>query len=74
MPHVMNKLHWCVSLHAVELAERSARLALSILLLDHFAEENKARPLQGLGDPGGVNDAAEGCVQVHHGNVHGVSL
>jgi hypothetical protein len=70
----MSRLSRCVFMHVVELAERGAHSALSVLLLGHLAEENKARPLQGLGDPGGVDDAAEGCMQVHHGNVRGVLL
>jgi hypothetical protein len=74
MARVMKKLHRCFSLHAVELTEHHTRLALSVFLLSYLAEEDEMRPLQGLGDPSGVNDAAEGCTQVHHGNIHGVSL
>jgi hypothetical protein len=29
-------------------------------MLSHLAEEDETRPLQGLGDPGGIDDAAEG--------------
>jgi hypothetical protein len=43
-------------------------------LLHRLAEEDETRPLQGLGDPGGVDDAAEGSVQVHHGDVRGILL
>jgi hypothetical protein len=44
------------------------------LVLIHLAEEDETRPLQGLGDPGGVDDVAEGSAQVHHGDVRGVLL
>jgi hypothetical protein len=61
-------------MHVVELAKRGARVAPVGLILSHLVEENKARPLQGLGDPGGIDDAAEGSAQVHYGNVRGVPL
>jgi hypothetical protein len=61
-------------MHVVELAERGARAAPVGLVLSHLAEEDEMRPLQGLGDPGGVNDAAEGCTHVHHGDVRGILL
>jgi hypothetical protein len=61
-------------MHVVELAERGARAAPVGLILSHLAEEDETRPLQGLGDPGGVDDAAEGCAQVHHGDIRGVLL
>jgi hypothetical protein len=61
-------------MHIIELAERGARAAPVGLVLSHLAEEDKTRPLQGLGDPGGFDDAAEGCTQVHHGDVWGVLL
>jgi hypothetical protein len=61
-------------MHVVELAERGARAAPVSLALSHLAKENEARPLQGLGDPGGINDAVEGSAQVHHGDVRGVPL
>jgi hypothetical protein len=70
----MSKLSRCVSMHVVELAEHSARAAPVGLVLSHLAEEDEARPLQGLGDPGGVDDAVEGCTQVHHGDVRGALL
>jgi hypothetical protein len=70
----MSELGRCVSMHVVELAERSARAAPVGLVLSHLAEEDETHPLQGLGDPGGVDDAAEGCAQVHHGNIRGVLL
>jgi hypothetical protein len=47
-------------MHVVELAERGARAALVGLVLGHLAKEDETRPLQGLGDLGGVDDAAEG--------------
>jgi hypothetical protein len=61
-------------MHVVELAERGARAAPVGLVLHHLAEENEVRPLQGLGDPGGIDDAAEGSAQVHHEDVRGVPL
>jgi hypothetical protein len=70
----MSKLGQYVSMHIVELAERGARTAPVGLVLSHLAEEDEARPLQGLGDPGGVDDAVEWCAQVHHGDVRGVLL
>jgi hypothetical protein len=70
----MSKLGRCVSMHVVELAERGAHTAPVGLVLGHLAEEDEARPLQGLSDLGGVNDAVEWCVQVHHGDVRGFLL
>jgi hypothetical protein len=61
-------------MHVVELDERGARAAPVGLVLSHLAEEDETRPLQGLGDPGGVDDAAEGCAQVHHGDIRGILL
>jgi hypothetical protein len=48
-------------MHVVELAERGAHVAPVDLVLSHLAEEDEMRPLQGLGDPGGVDDAVERC-------------
>jgi hypothetical protein len=73
-PQITSELGWCVSLHVVELAECGARAAPVGLVLSHLAEEDETRPLQGLSDPGGVDDAAEGCTQVHHGDVRGILL
>jgi hypothetical protein len=73
-PRVMSKLVWCTSLRVVELAEHGARSTLGVLVLGHLAEENEACPLQGLGDPGRVDDAVEWCAQVHQGDVRGVLL
>jgi hypothetical protein len=70
----MSKLDRCVSMHVVELAERGARTAPVDLILSHLAEEYKARPLQGLRNLDGVDDAVEWCAQVHHGNLPGVLL
>jgi hypothetical protein len=70
----MGQLGRCISMHVVELAERGARAAPLCLVLSHLAEEDETRPLQGLGDPGGIDDAAEGSAQVHHGDVGGVLL
>jgi hypothetical protein len=61
-------------MRVVELAERGARAAPVGLVLSHLAEEDETRLLQGLGDPGGVDDAAEGCAQVQHRDVRGVLL
>jgi hypothetical protein len=47
-------------MHVVELAERGTRTAPVCLVLSHLAKENKACPLQGLGDPSGIDDAVEG--------------
>jgi hypothetical protein len=60
----MSKLGRCVSMHVIELAEHGARMVPVGLVLSHLAEE----------DPGGVDDAVEWCVQVHHGDVRGVLL
>jgi hypothetical protein len=70
----MSKFGRCVSMHVVELAERGARMVPVNLVLSHLAEEGEARLFQGLGDPGGVDDAIEWCAQVHHGNIRGVLL
>jgi hypothetical protein len=60
-PWVMNKLHWCTSLRVMELTELGAHAMLGVLVLGHLAEKNEVRPLQGLGDPGGIDDAIEWC-------------
>jgi hypothetical protein len=60
--------------HVVELVEHGARSVSGALVLGHLAEENEARPLQVLGDPGGVDDVVEWCAQVHHGDLRGVLL
>jgi hypothetical protein len=70
----MSELGRCVSMHVVELAECGARTAPVGLVLSYLAEEDETCPLQGLGDPGRVDDAAEGCAQVHHEDVWGVLL
>jgi hypothetical protein len=70
----MSKLGRCVSMHIIELAEHGSHAAPVGLVLGHLAEEDKTRPLQGLSDPGGVDDAAEGSTQVHHGDVRGILL
>jgi hypothetical protein len=64
-----DKLVRRISMHVVELAERGAHVASGRLLPGRPAEENEARPLQGLCDPGGVDDAVERCAQVHDGDV-----
>jgi hypothetical protein len=61
-------------MHVVELAELGTCTAPVGLVLSHLAKENEAHLLQGLGDPGGIDDAIEGNAQVHHGDVRGVPL
>jgi hypothetical protein len=70
----MSKLGRCVSMHIIELAEHGARAAPVDLILSHLAKEDETRLLQGLGDPGGVDDAVEWYAQVHDGDVQGVLL
>jgi hypothetical protein len=64
-----NKLVRHVSMCVIELAERGAHATLDSLLLGRPAKENEARPLQGLCDPGGVDDVVKRCAQVHDGDV-----
>jgi hypothetical protein len=73
-PRVMSKLGWCVSMHAVEVTEHGACTTPVGLVLSHLAEEDEMRPLQGLGDPGGVDDVVKWCAQVHHGDIRGILL
>jgi hypothetical protein len=47
-------------MRVVELTERGAHVAPVDLVLSHLAEEDETRPLQGLGDPGGIDDAVKG--------------
>jgi hypothetical protein len=61
-------------MRVVELTERGARVAPVDLVLSHLAEEDETHPLQGLGDPGGVDDTVERCAQVHDGDIRGVLL
>jgi hypothetical protein len=65
---------WCSTLHIAELVERGAHAAPSVYVLGHLAEEDDARPLQGLSDLDGVDDVVEWCAQVHDGDVRGVLL
>jgi hypothetical protein len=65
-PRVMSNLGRCISMRVVELTERGARTAPVDFILSHLAEEDEAHPLQGLGDPGRVDDAVKWCAQVHH--------
>jgi hypothetical protein len=46
----------------IELAERGAHAASSVFILGLLAEEDKAHPLQGLGDLDGVEDMMEQCM------------
>jgi hypothetical protein len=62
------------TLRIVELTERGSHAAPSVFILDHLAEEDDARPLQGLCNLDGVDDVVEWCAQVHDGDVQGVLL
>jgi hypothetical protein len=64
-----NQLGRRVSMRVVELVERGAHATLDSLLLGRPAEENEARPLQGLHNPGRVDDVVERCTQVHDGDI-----
>jgi hypothetical protein len=68
-PLAMSKLIRSVSMRVVELAEHGARATPIELILSHLAEENEARPLQGLRNLDGGNDIVEWCVQIHNGDV-----
>jgi hypothetical protein len=70
----MSKLIWRVSMRVVELAEHGARAMPDDLILSHLAEENEARPLQGLRNLDGVDDVVKWCAQIHDGDVRGVLL
>jgi hypothetical protein len=59
-------------MRVVELAERGAHAAPGIFILGHLAEEDEARPFQGLHDLDGVDDVVERCTQVHDGDVQGI--
>jgi hypothetical protein len=74
MPQIASKLGWRISVRVVEFTECGAYAAPVDLVLNHLAEEDEARPLQGLGDPGGVDDAVERCAQVHDGDARGVLI
>jgi hypothetical protein len=56
-----DKLVRHVSMRVIELAEHGAHAMLGSLLLGRPAEENEARPLQGLCYPSGINDVVERC-------------
>jgi hypothetical protein len=73
-PLAMNKLIWHVSMRVVELTEHGARAMPVDLILSHIAEENEARPLQGLRNLDGVDDMVEWCAQIHDGDVQGILL
>jgi hypothetical protein len=70
----MSKLIRRVSMHVIELTECCAHATPNGLLLGRLAEENDARPLQGLRNLDGVDDVVERCAQVHDGDVRGVLL
>jgi hypothetical protein len=59
----VDKLVRHISMHVVELAERGAHVTPGRLLPGRPAEENEVRPLQGLRDPGRVDDAVKRCAQ-----------
>jgi hypothetical protein len=61
-PLAMSKLIRSVSMRVVEIAEHGACATPIELILSHLAEENEARPLQGLRNLDGVNDIVEWCV------------
>jgi hypothetical protein len=73
-PLAMSKLTRRVSMRVIELTERGARATPVNLVLSHLAEENEARPLQGLHNLDGVNDVVEWCAQIHDGDVRGILL
>jgi hypothetical protein len=58
-PLAMSKLNRRIFMCVVELAERGARATSDVFILGHLAEENKARPFQGLCDLDGVDDVVE---------------
>jgi hypothetical protein len=64
-----DKFVQCISMRVIELEERGAHAAPGSLLLGRSAKENETRPLQGLRNSGGVDDAVERCVEVHDGDV-----
>jgi hypothetical protein len=53
----------------VELVEHGAHAASGVFILGHLAEEDEARPFQGLCDLDRVDDVVEWCAQVHDGDV-----
>jgi hypothetical protein len=65
----MSKLIRRVSMHVVELTERGAHATPDGLLLGRLAEEDEARPLQGLRNLDRVDDVVERYTQVHDGDV-----
>jgi hypothetical protein len=73
-PQSMSWLDRRSSMCVVELAERGAHAASGVFILGHLAEEDEARPVQGLGDLDGVDDIIERCAQVHDSDVRGVLL
>jgi hypothetical protein len=60
-PWTMGWLGRCNSTCVVELTEHGAHAASGVFILGHLAEEDEARPLQGLGDLDGVDDMIERC-------------
>jgi hypothetical protein len=74
VPLAMSKLDRRVSMRVVGLAEHGAHAAPGVFILGHLAEENNARPFQGLYDLDGVDDVVKWCAQVHDGDVRGILL
>jgi hypothetical protein len=60
-PLVMNKLIRRISTRVIELVECGAHAAPGDLICSHVAEKNEAGPLQGLRNPGGVDNMVEWC-------------
>jgi hypothetical protein len=73
-PLAMGKLVWRISMRVIELAEHGAHAASGVFIIGHLAEEDEARPLQGLCELDGVDDVVEWCVQVYDGDVRGILL
>jgi hypothetical protein len=48
-------------MHVVELIERGAHAASGVFILSHLAEENVARPFQGLCNLDRVDDVVKWC-------------
>jgi hypothetical protein len=61
-------------MRVIELTEHGAHAASGVFVLGHLAEENEARPFQGLCDLDGVDDVVEWCAQFHDSDVRGVLL
>jgi hypothetical protein len=58
----------------IELMERGAHVTSGVFILGHLAEDNEARPFQGLRDLDRVDNVVEWCSQVHDDDVRGLLL